>query len=193
MLALKAETQGAGSNGLNRPIAPIDWGHSASYAIALCSDWGDMLNWSEFSEASPKIASAGVRLMSKHEVAFLATVSDAGRPRIHPFVPKIVGAKLVAFIMDSSPKQRDLRVRKQYAIHLLPGKEDEEFNISGTAELNNDDPELRESAAKAMGFATGVDEHHLLYEFRLDRALWTTWLDFGTPDHRPNYTRWKAD
>ena len=47
-----------------------------------------------------------------------------------------------------------------------------------------------EEAARAMGFATGIDEFHILYEFRIDKALWTTWLDFGTTNHRPEYVRW---
>ena len=42
-----------------------------------------------------------------------------------------------------------------------------------------------------MGFATGVDAQHLLYEFGIDRALWTRWLDFGTPDHRPDRRIWR--
>ena len=134
-----------------------------------------MLEWREFTEASPAIANAGTALLAQNEVAFLATVSATGRPRI---------------IMESSPKYRDLLHRPQYAIHALPGPEDEEFFISGeTAGIDQDRP-LREAAIEAMGFATGVDEHHKLFEFRIDRALATRWLDFGTPRHRPEYTRW---
>ena len=149
-----------------------------------------MLEWREFTEASPAIANAGTALLAQNEVAFLATVSATGRPRIHPFVPRVVEGHLVAFIMESSPKYRDLLHRPQYAIHALPGPEDEEFFISGeTAGIDQDRP-LREAAIEAMGFATGVDEHHKLFEFRIDRALATRWLDFGTPRHRPEYTRW---
>lgn len=150
-----------------------------------------MRSWKEFALENPQIEAAGQRLLSKNDVAFLATVSAEGRPRVHPFVPKIVEGRLVGFIMDSSPKQKDLRERAYFSIHCLPGNEDEEFNISGKALLCNTDTVLRTQSVEAMGFATGVDEHHLLYEFRIDRALWTRWLDFGTPKHRPNYVRWK--
>ena len=150
-----------------------------------------MLNWADFRKAAPEISEAGTRLLELNEVAFLATVSTTSRPRIHPFVPKIVSGKMLAFIMDSSPKMKDLANQKQYSIHTLPGAEDEEFFMSGSATSRDDELQLRELAADAMGFVTGVDEHHILFEFNLDRALWTRWLDFGKPDHRPNYTRWK--
>ena len=151
-----------------------------------------MLSWHEFARRSPELAAAGTRLLQHNEVAFLATVGRTGKPRLHPFVPKIVEGRLLAFIMDSSPKQRDLRERGHYAMHCLPGDEDEEFNLTGRATPRDENGPLRNAAAQAMGFATGVDEHHLLYELVIDHALWTTWLDFGTPEHRPSYKRWSA-
>ncbi|MEM7016316.1 MAG: pyridoxamine 5'-phosphate oxidase family protein [Pseudomonadota bacterium] len=151
-----------------------------------------MLDWKAFALTSPQIADAGQRLLALNEVAFLATVSRAGRPRIHPFVPRIVNDRFVAFIMDSSPKIHDLKRHKQCSIHTLPGDEDEEFFISGEALYCDTESSFREEAARAMGFVTGVDEHHILFEFVFDRALWTQWLDFGTPQHRPQYTRWKT-
>ncbi|NKC01941.1 MAG: hypothetical protein GKR90_26045 [Pseudomonadales bacterium] len=149
-----------------------------------------MIAWSHFERECPDIASAGLRLLELNEVAFLATVSKTGRPRVHPFVPRIVEARLVAFIMDSSPKIKDLASQRQFSIHALPGPEDEEFFISGEVEICNNESAFRSASAEAMGFATGVDEHHILYEFLIDRALWTRWLDFGMPDHRPEYVRW---
>ena len=149
-----------------------------------------MLSWLEFANTAPDIATSGLNLLAKNEVAFLATVSKSGRPRIHPFAPKIVQGRLVAFIMDSSPKFRDLRDRKQYSIHMMPGPEDEECFLSGEAVSCDSELAFRDEAAAAMGFATGVDEHHILHEFFFDRALHTCWLDFGTENHRAKYTRW---
>ncbi len=149
-----------------------------------------MLEWHEFAKVSEEIAAVGTALLARNEVAFLATVSATGRPRIHPFVPRVVAGHLLAFIMDSSPKYRDLLQRRQYAIHALPGVEDEEFFISGEATSIDTNLPLREAAIEAMGFATGVDAHHKLFDFRIDRALATRWLDFGTPQHRPEHVRW---
>ena len=149
-----------------------------------------MLSWRSFTLAAPAIADAGARLLAKNEVAFLATVSRAGRPRIHPFVPKIVDGRLVAFIMDSSPKIQDLRDNGNYSLHALPGAEDEEFFISGKVQEMDPAVELRAQAIAAMGFVTTVDEHEVLFELLIDRALTTRWIDFGTADHRPQRTTW---
>lgn len=149
-----------------------------------------MLNWKTFSNIESELAGAAARLLALNEVAFLATVSATGRPRLHPFVPKIVENRLVAFIMDNSPKLTDLERRRQYSIHMLPGAEDEQFYLSGEASHCVSESSFRQKAAVQMGFATGVDEHHILVEFKVDRVLWTTWLDFGTPDHRPVHKRW---
>lgn len=144
--------------------------------------------WSEFRRSAADIAEAGTRLLAANEVAFLATVSSDGRPRLHPFVPRVVGDVLLAFIMRTSPKRRDLDTNGYYALHLMPGPEDEEVFFSGRAVRA--DSGLRDEASEAMGFATGVDDDHLLYELRIERALWTRWLDFGTPDHRPARVAW---
>lgn len=152
-----------------------------------------MRSWSEFDEEAPALSAAARRLLDAQEVAFLATVSASGRPRLHPFVPRIVDGRLVAFVMDDSPKQRDLADRGYYAIHTALADEDEEFYLSGVARLRDDDVALRAAADTAMGFATGpADAHHILYEFLFDRALWTRWLDFGTPDHRPERSTWSS-
>ena len=149
-----------------------------------------MLSWSKFETQVAEVAAAGARLLHEGELAFLASTGGDGRPRLHPFMPKIVNGRLVAFIMDSSPKCRDLRERGVYAIHALPGKEDESFFVSGRAVLRNDEKPLWGAVATAMNFDAGVDAHHILYEFLIDRALWTTWLNFGTPELAPYYRKY---
>ncbi len=144
--------------------------------------------YSEFEAETPDIAAAFRRLLAANEVAFLATVSTNGKPRLQPFVPRVVNGRLLAFIMDDSPKIRDLDDNGNCALHTLPGEEDEECYLNGRA--RRADQSLRDVAAQAMGFATGVDDHHILFEFQIDRALWTRWLDFGTPDHRPTRSGW---
>ena len=149
-----------------------------------------MLPWSDFAELTPDIAAAGLRLFEERELAFLASTGRDGRPRLHPFIPKVVSGRLVAFVLDRSPKRRDLDERGLYAIHALPGKEDESFFVSGRALSRNDESPFREAVAVAMDFDTGVDAHHILYEFLIDRVLWTTWSNFGTPELKPHYRKW---
>jgi hypothetical protein len=135
-----------------------------------------------------KIAAAGARLMP--DVSFLATVSVDGRPRIHPFCPAIVVGRLWAFIIETSPKRRDLDANGYFAIHALPGAEDEEFFVAGHAVRRPDAP-LRALALAAMPY-DDADEQHLLYEFDPERALWTTWQNFQKPGMRPVHRSWKS-
>jgi hypothetical protein len=123
-----------------------------------------MLGWREFDKAARPVAKAGTRLLKAQEVAFLATTSTTGRPRIHPFVPRVVDCRLVAFIMDSSPKFKDLCERKQYSIHAQPGPLGEEFFVSGEAVQGNRDRDrdrdrdrhFRLQAETAMGLRPGL-------------------------------------
>jgi hypothetical protein len=143
--------------------------------------------WADLDEEAPEIAEAGKRLLP--EVAFLATVSATGKPRVHPFCPAIAQRRLWAFVMVESPKRRDLDANGQFAIHALPGPEDEEFYIAGTA-TRVGDPDSREAVLAAMPY-DDADERHLLYEFLPDRALWTTWEHFQKPGMRPIHRVWR--
>jgi hypothetical protein len=150
---------------------------------------GAGVSWSEFSAAAPEIARAGQRLVEEAPgvpgVAFLATVGVDGRPRLHPFVPAVVRGGLWAFVVRS-PKQRDLDRDGGYAIHSVLGAHDESFFVSGRAIVTNDEAR-RAVVGAAMPF-DGIDDNHILYEFRIDRALWTEWTTPTTPVHH----RWRV-
>jgi hypothetical protein len=144
-----------------------------------------MRPWSEIARAEPEIAAAGQRLLETAEgeptVAFLATVGADARPRMHPFIPAVVGGRLWAFVV-LSPKQRDLDRDRSYAIHSMLGPHDESFLVSGIADRIDDDP-LRALVASHMPY-DDTDARHILYEFLVDRALWTTWTTPTTPVYR---------
>jgi hypothetical protein len=146
-----------------------------------------MATWADFEKQAPEIAEAGRRLLP--EVSFLATVSRGGRPRVHPFCPAVAEGRLVAFILEESPKRRDLDHNGRFAIHALPGPEDEQFFAAGRA-ARVDDARLRAAALAAMPY-DDADERHLLYEFVLERALWTTWKNFQKPGMRPIHRSWR--
>jgi hypothetical protein len=148
-----------------------------------------MATWEEFEAGAPEIAAAGRRLFSEHQVAYLATVSAGGRPRLHPFCPAVAGGHLWAFVMAESPKRRDIDTNGQFAIHAVLGLEDEEFFVAGHVRRQLD-AASRELALAAMPYAD-ADERHLLYEFRPERALWTTWEDFQQPGMRPVHRTWR--
>jgi hypothetical protein len=147
-----------------------------------------MATWAAFETAEPEMAARGRALFGPGDIAYLGTTSSSGRPRIHPFVPLILDGRLTAFIVDGSPKRFDLDRSGQYAIHASLGADDEQFLISGAAQRVEDE-ERRRAVSDAMPY-DDADEHHLLYEFGIGRALWTTWVNPGGPDTRPLHRRW---
>jgi hypothetical protein len=140
--------------------------------------------WRDFEAAAPVIARAGRALLEDAPgvpgVAFLATVGAGSRPRMHPFIPAIVDGRLWAFVIVS-PKQRDLERDGWYAIHSRLGASDESFFVAGGA-CRIDDIPLRSLVGESMPYG-GIDDRHVLYEFGIDRAMWTTWTTPTMPDH----------
>ncbi|MET1000420.1 MAG: hypothetical protein ABWZ15_01305 [Acidimicrobiia bacterium] len=145
--------------------------------------------WYEFENAARDLAQAGRRLLQDDTgapgVAFLGTVARDGHPRMHPFIPAIVNQRLWAFVIHS-PKQRDLDRTGMYAVHSRLGDNDESFFAAGTA-MRADDDQTRSTVGASMPY-TDIDERHVLYEFNIERVLWTTW---STPTS-PNYQSWRC-
>jgi hypothetical protein len=141
-------------------------------------------SWADFSKAAPEMADAGKRLLEDEPgvpgVAFLATTGSTGLPRIHPFIPAAVDGRLWAFIIES-PKQRDLDRTGLFAVHSRLGPKDESFCCAGGA--YRVDAEAARSAVSAAMPYTGIYSRHVLYEFRVARALWTTWKTPTSPAH----------
>jgi hypothetical protein len=141
--------------------------------------------WASFSESAPEVADAGQRLLEDEPgvpgVGFLATVGSKGFPRIHPFIPAVVDGRLWAFIIES-PKQRDLDRTQRFAIHSRLGPEDESFYCAGGAHRLEDD-DARSAVTAAMPYGD-IDSTHVLYEFGVARALWTTWKTPTSPVHQ---------
>lgn len=144
-----------------------------------------MTGWADLERDEPELAAAGQRLLEDAPrvpgVAFLATMSVSGRPRMHPFIPAIVEGALWAFVIES-PKQRDLERDGQFAIHARLGADDEQFLVSGLARRIAD-LEARERIGETMPF-DDIDDGHILYRFDIDQALWTTWATPTNPTHR---------
>jgi hypothetical protein len=144
-----------------------------------------MSTWAQLANTDPELAAAGARLLSDPDgspgVAFLATTTARGRPRIHPFIPLILDRELWAFVIHG-PKQLDLDRNGQYAIHARLGPADEEFTISGAARRSHD-PAHRAAVSDAMPY-DDIDANHILYTFDVESALWTTWTTPTEPAHR---------
>jgi hypothetical protein len=139
----------------------------------------------DLERAAPDVAQAGRRLLQDPDnrpgVAFLATVSRHGRPRLHPFVPTIVDGALYAFIIPSR-KRRDPDRTGEDAIHSMLGPDDESFFPAARARRVTDET-ARAVVAAHMPY-DNVDDDNVLFAFGVERALWTTWTTPTMPVHR---------
>lgn len=70
-----------------------------------------------------------------------------------------------------------------------PREESEEFYLSGEARII-EDPQIRRQIFSDARHKTHPDE--VLFEFLIDRAMHTTWENWGTPDLRPVHQKWSA-
>jgi hypothetical protein len=100
---------------------------------------------------------------------------------MHPFIPAVLDGGLWAFVIES-PKRRDLDRNGGFAVHSRLGANDESFFSAGTASRVDAD-DIRSRVGLAMPYSD-LDSRHLLYEFRISRALWTTWTTSTNPRHR---------
>jgi hypothetical protein len=149
-----------------------------------------LATWGRFEAQAPELADAGRRLLAVPGFGFgyLATVSRAGRPRIHPINPIIVDGHLVAYIVPS-PKLADLREGRPYALHSTGSADiDDEFLVTGRA-VEVTEPSLRAAALAACHFVPDPD--HVLVEFAVERVLWGHYQPRGR--FPPQYLHWRID
>ncbi|WP_179136715.1 pyridoxamine 5'-phosphate oxidase family protein [Candidatus Entotheonella palauensis] len=149
-----------------------------------------MLTWQEFSDVRPDLAEAGRALLYQFDIglAFLATVRRDGGPRLHPVCPLIHDGHLLVFVVGNSPKRYDLQRDGRYALHTFPPSDnDDEFYCTGSA-VSVSEPALRQAMAEQAKH--DVQDHEILFELRLERALHTTWENPRQPNTRPIHMKW---
>jgi hypothetical protein len=148
------------------------------------------LGWGEFTERAPDLAAAGRRLLRLDDrpLAFLATVTGDGRPRVAPVCPILAGGELYVSVGAHTPKVGDLRERGAFALHALPGMNDEEFQLGGRAVEVGDAAE-RASVHRAIRFPV-YNPADPVFALRLDRCHWALWEE---PAERPTRrASWRA-
>ncbi len=151
-----------------------------------------MVSWAEFAEAQPEMAELGLRQLRKFGLAYLGTTRPDGSPRVNPVCPVIADGRVFVATAAQSPKLRDLMRDGRYVLHMLPGKQEEEFWVRGVAKRVTD-PELRALVVEAAVGTTRIQPDEWLLEYDIAEAGTTVWADFGTPDHRPVRRFWRDD
>jgi Pyridoxamine 5'-phosphate oxidase len=157
-----------------------------------------MATWADLEAVEPEMAA---RAFPKppdafFTLAYLATVRADGAPRVHPFCPIFADGRVFAAIPRSSPKGNDLRRDGRYVIHALPGPEDAEFSLRGTA-VEVDDPDVLAvvyAAVDASGVGGMIESvrHDAVFEFDIERADAAHWENVGQADTHAVRKRWVA-
>ena len=152
-----------------------------------------MVTWNEFAVAEPDLAATGRALLNQFGVglAFLATVSKAGAPRLHPVCPVLSEAGLHVLITPTSPKCHDLRRDGRYALQTFPQPKpgSDEFYVAGRAGLV-EDPATRAGVLESARHRADASE--ALFELRLERVMHTRWENVLTPQMRSVHRKWRA-
>jgi len=147
-----------------------------------------MATWGDFAAAAPDVAEAASALLTVpgSGYGYLATVDQAGAPRIHPIMPVWASGSMFAFI-EPSPKLRDLARDGRYALHSTGSEDvDDELMIAGRAVVREDDA-LRASATAACSFVPSA--RTALVELLVDRVMWAHYEPRGV--FPPQYRVWR--
>jgi len=146
-----------------------------------------MISWGDFTGIEPELSSFGAERLA-NSPAYVATVRRDGRPRVHPVTPIFSPRALFVFMEPTSPKGRDLRERRWYALHNgVPDMNGTggEFFVSGEARFV-DDPDARADAVRAATYEP--EDRYILFELLLTEARCNGYGDVTLPEHQ----RWKA-
>ncbi|MEY2570066.1 MAG: hypothetical protein QOE63_416, partial [Acidimicrobiaceae bacterium] len=150
--------------------------------------------WAELEAAAPSIAAKGRALLYQYgpPLGFLATVRPDGGPRLHPFCPIIYDGHLWAYVLERSPKCRDLRRDPRFALHAMPPEAvDDELMIRGRATfVDAVSDALRGGIVAAAKPASVGAETEVLFELHLDRVMLATYTHRG--QWPPVYEKWIA-
>ena len=152
--------------------------------------------WIEFKGENADLAAIGQRLLyqGNHTAsAFLATVAPDQGPRLHPVFPVLSSGDLWLFIVNMSPKYRDLIRNQRFALHSLPTLEGgEEFYTRGIA-IEIDDMQTKSDIVKATNQRQGGSDFEALFRCEITSVLYTKWDNWGTAETWPKYVKWRAE
>lgn len=139
------------------------------------------MSWRTFQDEAPDLADFGAQRLTGSGVAYLATVTDGGAPRLHPVTPIVAPGHLLLFMEPTSPKGRDLESGSRYALHCAvedSGGGGGEFRVAGTGRRVTD-PELHELAVRHAPYEPA--DRYVLFELSVDDAFSTVYDDDGEP------------
>jgi hypothetical protein len=154
-----------------------------------------MIRWSEFAAQAPELAEAGRALLYQFGpgLAYLATVRVDGAPRLHPVCVNVVDGGLYTLVVPS-PKRQDLLRDGRFALHSFSSPTaDDEFFLSGRAVQQQSTGLVAQVRAAQQSTGATTSDTEMLFEYHLERALYSRYKPRGEPDNwPPQYLRWRA-
>ncbi len=143
----------------------------------------ETVSWGEFATLEPDLARFGAERLTAAP-AYLATIRRSGSPRVHPVTPIFTDAGLFLFMEPTSPKGRDLRERKSFALHNgVPDNAGSggEFYLAGRG-LTVEDVDIWSEVADSAGYEPA--DRYILFELHLSEARCSGYGDVQLPATR---------
>lgn len=147
-----------------------------------------MATWEELAAAEPAIASAGWAMLS-WGLAYLGTVRFDGSPLVQPVVPILSGGELSFAIDRDTATLSELQRNPRVALQALPGENDDEFSIYGTAREDWDAAVFGRAHASDI---PRLNESETLISIDIDTCAWTRWVRQGEPDMYRYTQTWQS-
>ncbi|UYN91204.1 MAG: hypothetical protein KIT70_07530 [Anaerolineales bacterium] len=141
------------------------------------------MRWADFAADAPELAAFGATRLGA-AVAYIATASAEGTPRVHPVTP-IISDELYLFMEPKSPKGKDLQRGSAYSLHC--GVADSsggqgEFYVRGHGRLVTD-PAERARALAAASYAPA--DRYVLFALSVEFAFMNVYTE-----NEPLRQRW---
>jgi hypothetical protein len=146
-----------------------------------------LATWGELAAQEPELAAFGAGRL-RAAPAYVATIRADGGPRVHPVTPILTDDGLFVFMEPTSPKGRDLRERRRWALHSgVPDSQGTggEFFARGHG-FPVDDAAVRDVVARAASYEPA--ERYVLFELKLSEARCNGYGDVPLPARQ----RWQA-
>jgi hypothetical protein len=126
--------------------------------------------WGPALAGRPELAERAPAMLTRPGLAYLATVSKVGRPRVTPVSVVFHDDALFVSLIRSTPKCRELQANPFFHLHSLPGPRGEEFSVRGWARIVADVDEVaRVRQAHAIsGVICGDDDE--FFEMLVDHV-----------------------
>ncbi|MGA7096446.1 MAG: pyridoxamine 5'-phosphate oxidase [Acidimicrobiia bacterium] len=143
----------------------------------------ETISWGDFATLEPDLARFGAERLNAAP-AYLATIRRSGSPRVHPVTPIFTDSGLFLFMEPASPKGRDLRERRAFALHNgVPDNAGSggEFYLAGHGHLV-DDIDLWSEVAESASYEPA--DRYVLFELRLSDARCNGYGDVQLPATR---------